>query len=149
MGQLPWLKLWTRVVDSPAFNPPAKTRNHHVVRSLYRLLWTDFLIYARMQPIEDPRLVDGQLFTNMGKLQRASGLTRYQIRLFLDRLVGEQMIKKEVVGNDLLITIHNWRNYQDGPMSDDEEVRIRGNNAGVVVEKQCYEIFKFDREDDR
>lgn len=132
-----WIKLHRKVFNSPVVNKDC----HHFY------LWAYLLCHAAHTPIKaffGDRLVAleaGQLITGRKKMAIACGINENKIERILKLLKNEQLIEQQASSKSRLITIKNWKIYQQNEQQNEQQT----NNKRTANEQQVNTI-KEDKE---
>jgi hypothetical protein len=113
MPELGWIKIHRKIGEKAFYK-----------KSCYIHLWIHLLLNANHKQKEfiwNNKMIlikEGQLLTGRKELSRETGIPESTIERILDFLENEQQIAQEKTTKFRVITIINWKDYQDGQQTD-------------------------------
>lgn len=128
-----WLKIYRSILKHPMHNDPD-----------FMWVWVVLLNLAEWTPVEkyfDGRFImlcPGQFITGRKVLSDYSGVNESKIQRILKRLEIEQRIEQRCTASNRLITIVNWKIYQDNEQPNEQQV----NNERTTSEQQVNTLIR-------
>jgi len=135
-----YIKIWRKFADNPRFNDPQ-----------YLAVWIWLLLLATHKPIEKVfkgktiTLQPGQLITGRTFLSQKTGVNRSKIERILQTMKIEHQIEQQTSNKNRLISICNWKLYQQNEHQFEQQVS--NNRATSEQQVSTYKNDKNDKND--
>jgi hypothetical protein len=121
-----WIKSWRKLIESAIFNNEDAE---------YLKLWVYLLHRASHEERETiiggekVRLRTGSLITSRGKISEDCKIEQSKVERILDYLKREQQIEQQNLHKCRLLSITNWKEYQNNEQQNEQQVNTNKNNS--------------------